>query len=307
VHPGAVEICDGKDNDCNGKCDDGFDKDGDGITTCGTGILADGTCGGQDRPDCNDHDPASHPGAVEGCDGKHNDCNGKGDELIEFDADGDGFTTCGTLVDVVPVKGICGAPAAQLVDCRDDDDSIHPFAHEICDGKDDNCDGLRETSEPCFVAAGPSCNVGQRVCVDFSGGDAGVGGLDPTCTPSADVTFAVDPALCTAYRVDCATAVEPWPCATKKAALAKVACDLAYQLVAGSATLPPHLVLCPETRAALPSFSGATACVWTIAGGTLQEQYGVALDDGVAPPGANITSCAGSFVVQGARNPVAGP
>src|SRR5262249_18276115 len=158
VHPGAVEICDGKDNDCNGKCDDGFDKDGDGITTCGTVILADGTCGGQDRPDCNDDDPAIHPGAVEVCDGKDNDCNGKCDELTEFDADGDGFTTCGTLVDVVPVKGICGAPAAQLVDCRDDDDSIHPFAHEICDGKDDNCDGLRETSEPCFVAAGPSCN-----------------------------------------------------------------------------------------------------------------------------------------------------
>ncbi len=306
IHPGAVEVCDGKDNDCNGQCDDGFDLDGDGITTCGTVILADGTCGGQDRPDCNDNDADIHPGAVEVCDGKDNDCNGLCDDVSDFDADHDGFTTCGTLVGVVPQKGICGAPVPRLVDCVDDDATIHPYAHEICDGKDDSCDGVRETSEPCFVGEGTSCGVGERVCMDF-GGDAGVGGLDPTCTPSTDLSFPVDPALCTAYRLDCASDVEPWPCAAKRAALDRLSCDLAYKLTAGSATQPPQLSLCPNARAPLPAIPDATACVWTIAGGTLQEQYGVALDDGVTPPGGNITACQGSFVVQGARNPVAGP
>lgn len=43
------------------------DKDGDGHTTCDN--------------DCNDNNPAVYPGAVEKCDGKDNDCNGKVDDL----------------------------------------------------------------------------------------------------------------------------------------------------------------------------------------------------------------------------------
>ncbi len=45
VHPGAIEICNSKDENCDGKIDEGFDKDGDGFFTCahGTKIV-----------DCND-------------------------------------------------------------------------------------------------------------------------------------------------------------------------------------------------------------------------------------------------------------
>lgn len=75
--------------------------------------------------DCDDLDPAVHPGAAETCNGKDDDCNGKIDEA--FDADGDGFATCDAP----------GRPA----DCDDADPAIHPGAAEVCNGKDDDCNG----------------------------------------------------------------------------------------------------------------------------------------------------------------------
>ena len=58
--PGAVEICDGKDNDCDGGLDEGLDADGDGFTPCGG--------------DCDDTSDTIFPGAAEVCDGQDQDC-----------------------------------------------------------------------------------------------------------------------------------------------------------------------------------------------------------------------------------------
>ncbi len=116
VHPGATEVCNGKDDNCDGKIDEGFDADGDGYPTCAAlGKEA----------DCDDHDKDVHPGATEVCNGKDDNCDGKIDE--GFDKDNDGFYSC--------------AHGTIAVDCDDSDATIHPGASETCNGKDDDCNG----------------------------------------------------------------------------------------------------------------------------------------------------------------------
>jgi len=89
IYPGASEYCDQLDNDCNDLVDDlainpttyYLDNDGDGW---GSGFLGTESC---EQPsgyaaqlgDCNDDDPAIHPGANEICNAIDDDCDGVAD------------------------------------------------------------------------------------------------------------------------------------------------------------------------------------------------------------------------------------
>jgi hypothetical protein len=71
-HEVSEEICDGLDNDGDGETDEGLmtDNDGDGY------YSSSGACFLVSSPsDCDDSDPAVHPGAQEICDSKDNDCD----------------------------------------------------------------------------------------------------------------------------------------------------------------------------------------------------------------------------------------
>jgi large repetitive protein len=153
LHPGAPEICDGKDNNCNGQVDekstfyldsdhDGYGNPGVTIQSCfpvPSGYTTNGN-------DCNDAEFYANPGILyEACDGIDNNCNGQIDEYPAFvfrDHDGDGF---GGLDE--PKFWQCDEPlpdgyVTTFSDCNDDDPSIHPGITEICDGKDNDCNGL---------------------------------------------------------------------------------------------------------------------------------------------------------------------
>ncbi len=141
VHPFAEEVCgDGKDQSCNGSNDEGctgvdcVDSDGDGWPTgkaCGA------------KQDCNDQDGGASPWRPEICaDGKDQSCDGAIDEgcpLCE-DKDGDGH-------------GI-GAQCTSY-DCDDGDPKSYPGAKELCDKKDNSCDGT--VDEACEGGDGGGC------------------------------------------------------------------------------------------------------------------------------------------------------
>ena len=118
---------------CNGK-DSGegviFDADADGYPA---------------SEDCNDDDEDINPGEGEECDGIDQDCDGDIDEdpvvaaTWYIDGDGDGYG----VDDPKQRVSACTQPdgySAEDTDCDDTAPAVHPFAKEVCDGLDNNCD-----------------------------------------------------------------------------------------------------------------------------------------------------------------------
>ena len=90
--------------------------------------------------DCNDFDPATHPGAAEVCyDHKDQDCDGVADQTC--DDDGDGWALkAGKNGKGVDVPG---------GDCDDNDPFINPGAYEVlANGRDDDCDSHTDNPYP---------------------------------------------------------------------------------------------------------------------------------------------------------------
>lgn len=155
VHPTAIEQCNGSDDDCNGEIDDNvtgvidwyLDTDGDGFGNNSQTVSA---CEAPDgyvsnNGDCNDNDPNINPNASELCNEMDDDCDGVIDDNtvgeIDWyqDADGDGYGDPSQSVRA------CISPlgyVADDTDCDDNNPNIHPYKVELCNGIDEDCDGV---------------------------------------------------------------------------------------------------------------------------------------------------------------------
>ena len=152
--PGNLEICDEIDNDCDGDVDEDVtntyyaDTDGD---SWGDSSVPEDACSlptgyAEVAGDCDDDDSAVNPDADEECDLIDNDCDGDTDEDDAIDvstwyADTDGDT----YGDAATTDIDCYQPTGYVADdsdCNDAENTVYPGAAELCDGVDNDCDGV---------------------------------------------------------------------------------------------------------------------------------------------------------------------
>lgn len=155
VNPDATEACNGVDDNCNDNTDEGsvtefhLDADGDGFGDSNAALEGcddhppDGYV--RDDSDCDDTASTVFPGGTEICNEVDDDCDSVVDEeAIDaaswyYDRDDDSYG------DSANVEVACDIPSANHVedgtDCDDSYADTHPGADEVCDDRDNDCDG----------------------------------------------------------------------------------------------------------------------------------------------------------------------
>jgi hypothetical protein len=174
-----------------GVCGNCLDQDGDGY----------GEGPGCEGPDCDDLNPAVYPGAPEACDGLDNNCNDQVDEDFDFSSSLDHCGACNRACTAPAAQAACQAGTCGIAQCPPGfvdlnglvSDGCEYFCLpnpitsgvEVCNGIDDNCDGLID--EDFNLATDPancgSCGV-ACVAAEVATGvcQAGTCRVE-TCTP----------------------------------------------------------------------------------------------------------------------------
>jgi hypothetical protein len=138
--------------------------------------------------DCNDYDRQTNPAGVEICNSFDDNCDGRINEGLENvmvyrDEDGDGHG--GRLGEM---KLGCGSGfgfSSTRDDCDDTNREVHPGVKEICNARDDDCNGRADD--------GARAACGQGWCRR----------LAPTCDPASCVAGPPRAEACNAFDDDC--------------------------------------------------------------------------------------------------------
>jgi hypothetical protein len=199
----GVEICDGKDNDCNGAVDESDARVGqrcwpEGMVGCD---VASGTCKGG----CAFGTYACLPGGLvcaravlpgaEICDGQDNNCDGIADEDFDLQNDPRWCGSCNKVCQFPNAIPGCSGGQCGIKFCRtgfvDLDGQLAngceyactPDGPEVCDGKDNDCDGKIDVDDPKLLYPMVNfCNQASE-CGKGPGGSARYPeNTFPTCT-----------------------------------------------------------------------------------------------------------------------------
>jgi hypothetical protein len=207
-HPAQRERCNGVDDDCNGVADfviapgDLEDDDLDGVPDAACPMLPAGA-----PRDCEDRDASSHGDALELCDGRDNDCDGRIDEGVEStrhfrDVDGDGWGS--EAAGVVVACGVVPGHTIRGGDCDEGSNLRHPGAIEGCNGVDEDCDGaIDETGASPLCPEGRACVAGRcripREC------PSGLADCDGVAGNGCETSLTSDPTNCGVCGRRCAS------------------------------------------------------------------------------------------------------
>ena len=166
THPGGsdaravAEVCNGVDDDCDGGVDQGLGLGDDCVLpgVCGQGTWR---CAADGATECSSLDAQ----AAEQCDGRDDDCDGETDEdWAELGAACDGVGECGAG------RQVCAEDHGGVCCSADPSCSGQPADTEVCDGADNDCDGMTdedsELGQPCAGTggAGSPCVEGVWEC-----------------------------------------------------------------------------------------------------------------------------------------------
>ncbi len=196
------DICNGVDDDCDGETDEGINKATDprNCGECGricsyanaAGLCTAGACAiGGCNANFYDIDRNAATGCeyfcvnsgAEVCDGVDNNCNGQVDEGFSTSADINNCGQCGRKCQFNNAGAMCSSGQCQMGGCMAGFTDANNNAAdgceyqcatsnggvEICDGKDNDCDGVIDETDPhlnknCFPAGATGCDPVAGTC-----------------------------------------------------------------------------------------------------------------------------------------------